>query len=976
MGEAKMNLLNTCQTVALRYRFLYENVGGGEPQLIFEPHPLIELEVDIPKPTEQPEAELKPEDVDYNVDVEYLRSLDPKDWKSQDHYKVLGIETLRFKASEDIIKTAYRKIVLKHHPDKRKALGEEIKPDDDYFTNITMAYETLGTLARRRAFDSVDPEFDNDIPTSSELKKDFYDVFNYYFNLNSRWSERPKVPKLGNENSSRDDVEKFYSFWYDFKSWREFSYEDEEDKDKCQDRDERRYVDKLNKAERLRKKKEEMSRIRTLVDLAYNNDPRIAKFRQDDKDRKLAARRAKQTAAQQKKDEEDRILKEIKLAKEQAEAAERARIEAKRQEREVMKKALKKERKLFRDTCKANSYFTDDCDKNLYHITTIEAICERLTLEALEDLNKNIKSNGKSAFLKAIEDHEKHLQREKQEVLNAAKQTNNKDKNTAVIKIAPEWNEENLQLLVKSVNLFPAGTNQRWEVIANFINQHGVFKKDSSKFTAKLVLAKAKDLQKTDFSKNNLKEQANKNAFDNFKKDKKAVLSVAEEEISKKLEEVNINGMNNGHRENSVQANVVEPKPVREKEVKEETIAKTEKCVRFDTLPWTTSEQQLLEQALKTYSASTPERWDRIAECLPNRSKKDCMKRYKELVETVKAKKAAKAAVVLITDGSTGVGSMSLKESLATMNQRSNTIPRPFPLPFPFPVKLHIVCIAGANEANVVKSKPLFQKLIDVSGSEGSIQIPENLQHEANVTTLFQKLADDMYTSFRGILKCGNLASRIILSPAPIGYTHVTDFSVRPYHISDVLDVYGFVPVADIGSPMAISRHLILPTNSSRTSVANPNEADITDDNSADETTTPSFCVLLHGALKVENMAALVTVGLNWFGFIYSWADSKKKSNLMITILPPGSDVIPWLGDLNDLGTADMFSPDQVGSFPIRPSEKRSYSQNGVVWIRQAGLQSDIQKILRHARKLPDKTQQFYKASIVKSAQLCNFREF
>ncbi|ENN71806.1 hypothetical protein YQE_11540, partial [Dendroctonus ponderosae] len=644
MGEAKMNLLNTCQTVALRYRFLYENVGGGEPQLIFEPHPLIELEVDIPKPTEQPEAELKPEDVDYNVDVEYLRSLDPKDWKSQDHYKVLGIETLRFKASEDIIKTAYRKIVLKHHPDKRKALGEEIKPDDDYFTNITMAYETLGTLARRRAFDSVDPEFDNDIPTSSELKKDFYDVFNYYFNLNSRWSERPKVPKLGNENSSRDDVEKFYSFWYDFKSWREFSYEDEEDKDKCQDRDERRYVDKLNKAERLRKKKEEMSRIRTLVDLAYNNDPRIAKFRQDDKDRKLAARRAKQTAAQQKKDEEDRILKEIKLAKEQAEAAERARIEAKRQEREVMKKALKKERKLFRDTCKANSYFTDDCDKNLYHITTIEAICERLTLEALEDLNKNIKSNGKSAFLKAIEDHEKHLQREKQEVLNAAKQTNNKDKNTAVIKIAPEWNEENLQLLVKSVNLFPAGTNQRWEVIANFINQHGVFKKDSSKFTAKLVLAKAKDLQKTDFSKNNLKEQANKNAFDNFKKDKKAVLSVAEEEISKKLEEVNINGMNNGHRENSVQANVVEPKPVREKEVKEETIAKTEKCVRFDTLPWTTSEQQLLEQALKTYSASTPERWDRIAECLPNRSKKDCMKRYKELVETVKAKKAAKAA--------------------------------------------------------------------------------------------------------------------------------------------------------------------------------------------------------------------------------------------------------------------------------------------------------------------------------------------
>jgi hypothetical protein len=45
--------------------------------------------------------------------------------------------------------------------------------------------------------------------------------------------------------------------------------------------------------------------------------------------------------------------------------------------------------------------------------------------------------------------------------------------------------------------------------------------------------------------------------------------------------------------------------------------------------PWTAAEQQLLEQALKTYPASTPERWDKIAECLSTRSKKDCMRRYK-----------------------------------------------------------------------------------------------------------------------------------------------------------------------------------------------------------------------------------------------------------------------------------------------------------------------------------------------------------
>lgn len=93
---------------------------------------------------------------------------------------------------------------------------------------------------------------------------------------------------------------------------------------------------------------------------------------------------------------------------------------------------------------------------------------------------------------------------------------------------------------------------------------------------------------------------------------------------------------------------------------------------------------------------------------------------------------------------------------------------------------------------------------------------------------------------------------------------------------------------------MAVSRHLILPGSISQKQDANPNEIDLTDDNAIDEGSTPSFCVLLHGALKVETMAALVTVGENWFGFVYSWADSKKKSNLMLTILTPGSDVIPW----------------------------------------------------------------------------------
>lgn len=626
MGEVKL-VENSCTTVAVRYRFVFRRYECGTRELDYLPHEVIKCELDLPidddEDSKQEEVEIE------EVDVKFLRSLDPKEWKRQDHYKVLGLTKARYRASDDHIKSAYRKIVLKHHPDKRKAQGEEIRTDDDYFTCITMAYETLGNTIKRRSYDSVDPEFDNAIPHGNELKQDFFEVFPYYFDLNSRWSEKRKVPKIGNTDSPREHVERFYSFWYDFKSWREYSYEDEEDKEKCQDRDERRYVDKMNKAERLRKKKEEMSRIRQLVDLAYNADPRIAKFKQEDKERKLAMKKAKQTAAQQRKEEEEKILRELQEAKEKADAEEKARLDAKRLEREAQKKILKKERKTFRDTCKANNYFTQNDEEILKHMQAIETICETLSAIELEELNKNLKNNGRQAFTKALNDSQTKIEEEKKSVLETYMQRvpNQLDGNNS--NRAPDWTNDNLHLLIKAVNLFPAGTNQRWDVVANFINQHGSFPDNSKKFNAKVVLAKAKDLQNTDFSKNNLKEAANKQAFDNMKKEKRNVVLVDESGISKKIDE---------------------EKPIKSKKNKSDNsdaVNGSQNLANGDIKvekPWTATEQQLLEQALKTYPASSPERWDRIAECVPDRSKKDCMKRYKELVEIVKAKKAAQLA--------------------------------------------------------------------------------------------------------------------------------------------------------------------------------------------------------------------------------------------------------------------------------------------------------------------------------------------
>ena len=57
-----------------------------------------------------------------------------KDWKTQDHYAILGLSRYRWRATEDQIKKAHRKKVLKHHPDKRAAQG--LNENDNFFKGI------------------------------------------------------------------------------------------------------------------------------------------------------------------------------------------------------------------------------------------------------------------------------------------------------------------------------------------------------------------------------------------------------------------------------------------------------------------------------------------------------------------------------------------------------------------------------------------------------------------------------------------------------------------------------------------------------------------------------------------------------------------------------------------------------------------------------------------------------------------------
>merc|ERR1740123_2960288 len=93
-------------------------------------------------------------------------------------------------------------------------------------------------------------------------------------------------------------------------------------------------------------KADEMKRIFKLVDNAYKSDPRIAKFKEAEKNEKLAKKQAKLDLIQAKKDKEE------------------------------MKKALKMERKKLRNIAKEENYFCSDEDVKLSNVLEIEKMCE------------------------------------------------------------------------------------------------------------------------------------------------------------------------------------------------------------------------------------------------------------------------------------------------------------------------------------------------------------------------------------------------------------------------------------------------------------------------------------------------------------------------------------------------------------------------------------------------------------------------
>ncbi|XP_062225423.1 uncharacterized protein LOC133924065 [Phragmites australis] len=561
--------------------------------------------------------------------------------QQQDHYALLGLGHLRFLATEDQIRKSYRDMALKHHPDKQASLilaetteeAKQAKKDEieSHFKAIQEAYEVLTDPTKRRIFDSTD-EFDDDVPTDC-APQDFFKVFSPAFMRNGRWSVSQPIPSLGDDATPIEEVDMFYNFWYNFKSWREFPDDDEYDLEQAESREHKRWMERQNLKLQEKAKKAEHARVRTLVDNAYKKDPRIQRRKEEGKAEKQRKKEAKYLAKKLQEEEAARVAEEERKRKEE---------EAKKAAEAVLnqKKLKEKEKKLLRkEKTRLRTLSAPVVTENHFGLSEddVETACVSLDIEQLKKLCDGME--GKDAAEKA------RLLRgalSKESSSNASKEAKKTEANgvegsasksnsmggkvtqgnilNSYEKKERPWGKEEVELLRKAIQKYPKGTSRRWEVVSEFIGT-GRSVEEILKAT-KTVL-----LQKPDSTK----------AFDSFLEKRKPAQSIASP-LSTRDETVGSSAAGVGTASSKAAAQPAISQTVNEKTSADPVPNGASSATDPDA--WTEAQVLALVQALKAFPKDASQRWERVAAAVPGRTVVQCKKKVTAMRENFRSKKS------------------------------------------------------------------------------------------------------------------------------------------------------------------------------------------------------------------------------------------------------------------------------------------------------------------------------------------------
>lgn len=554
---------------------------------------------------------------------------------SEDLYELLELGDKRWHATADDIKKSFRRISLIYHPDKISHLGEEARENSEaHFKAVRKAYDILSDKKKRAAYDSID-DVDDSIPTERDATSSperFYEKFGTCFALNSRWSISDRVPQFGDDATDIHAVNKFYDFWYSFKSWRDFSFDLEYDTDQAECREEKRWMERQNAKNIKTKKAEENNRIRRLVDLAYKHDPRLQRMRAAEKAKKSAVKQEKRRLAEERARAEREREQKQKQEEEQRAAEDKAkRLAAKKEkevQRQVMRKSRQKLRSIGRDLdlvssqdlhilleklCMEGSVASiDAAGRLLSRINTDEGntvanaseILKRATTDpqkpvCLHDLKilsrKEPKGGGSTS------DSEETVNSEEGESENDSVKARELSSPNAKISNAEEkslWTADEMSLLSKAVSKFPGGTRDRWVKLADFIGTK----------SADEVLQKVNEIRaskmKGDVQVSVRGKEDDKKAFERFQEMKKG-------------------------------------KPIAPSSTPKSSSPASSPAQPPNRFHFSPKEQSVFEAALKRFGTLANEaKWNKVALAV-GRSSTECQQRFEELISYYKAKKQA-----------------------------------------------------------------------------------------------------------------------------------------------------------------------------------------------------------------------------------------------------------------------------------------------------------------------------------------------
>ena len=528
-----------------------------------------------------------------------LFALSEDDLEDIDYYKVLHLPC-KPTITPDDVKKAYRKACLKYHPDK-SGRGEE----DAVFLKVKAAFETLST--QKLAYDSTEMPFDESIPSDREIaESDFFSLWEPVFQRNLHFDSRllptkggnkrnnnkrnkkgnknrQGPPPLGDANTPIEEVNEFYEYWINFESWRDFGLqaardlETEDQIENAESRYEKRWYQKEIDRAAKKLKQQEIGRINQLIEKAMASDPRLIAEKKrmiEEKERKQQQR--KQEALDKKKAEEDaRLAEQQRIEDEKRQKAEEKL--AKEQE----KKKLRKSKQAFKKHVAAA---LEELNEKEYALEDeIDVICAKLDRLKFEKLNSILETKTASEIVAIVKKRSTNLQNaegESDKATNgAAKQPQAAKATPAVKKKALVFTKEEMATLAKGIKKFPQGGANRWDQIANYINN--VCRPDNPRTKEECI------------------------------------------EIFNKLNKT----------ARSLQNNKAETAPAAPKAASEKTESKSN--------DWTPEQDQQLQKGLATFPASMEknERWSSIANGVTGKSKKECVMRFKEIRNALKAKK-------------------------------------------------------------------------------------------------------------------------------------------------------------------------------------------------------------------------------------------------------------------------------------------------------------------------------------------------